>query len=91
MRNKFDTLADQIKGNVDILLISYTKLDESFPVDQFKIPGFTTPLWRDRNEHGGGIMVFFEINFWWNFVYERNVYWIKFSQEKIVTLLFLQS
>ena len=49
---------DQIKGNVDILVISETKLDESFPVGQFKIPGFATPFRRDRNEFGGGIMVF---------------------------------
>ena len=58
LRNKFDSLADQIKVNVDILVISETKLDESFPVGQFKIPGFATPFRRDRNEFGGGIMVF---------------------------------
>ena len=28
LRNKFDALVDQIKGNVDILLISETKLYE---------------------------------------------------------------
>ena len=49
---------DQIKGNVDILVISETKLDASFSVGQFKIPGFKTPFRRDRNKHGGGIMVF---------------------------------
>ena len=58
LRNKFDTLVDQIRGNVDILVISETKLGESFLVGQFKIPGFTTPFRRDRNEHGGGIMAF---------------------------------
>ena len=49
---------DQIKGNFEILVISETKLDESFPVDQFKITSFTTPFRRDRNEHRDGIMVF---------------------------------
>ena len=58
LRNKFDSLADQIKVNVDILVISETKLDESFPVGQFKIPGFAIPFRRGRNEFGGGIMVF---------------------------------
>ena len=58
LRNKFDTLVHQIKGNVDVLVISETKLDESFPEGQFKIPGFATPFRRDRNEFGGGIMVF---------------------------------
>ena len=58
LRKKIDALVDQIKGNVDILVISETKLDESFPERQFKIPGFTSPFQRDRNEFGGGIMVF---------------------------------
>ena len=58
LKNKFDVIVDQIKGNVDIFVISETKLDESFPVGQFKIPGFTKPFRRNRNEHGGGIMVF---------------------------------
>ena len=58
LRNKFDALVDQIKGNVDILVISETKLDEQFPEGQFKIPGFTSPFRRDRNELRGGIMVF---------------------------------
>ena len=57
-RNKFDSLVDQIKGKVDILVISETKLNESFPVGQFKIPGFATPFCRYRNEFSGGIMVF---------------------------------
>ena len=58
LRNKFGTLAHQIKGNVDVLVISETKLDESFPEGQFKIPGFATPFRRDRNKFEGGIMVF---------------------------------
>ena len=57
-RNKFDTLVHKIKGNVDVLVISETKLDESFPEGQFKIPGFATSFRRDRNKFGGGIMVF---------------------------------
>ena len=55
--NRFDALVDQIKGNVEILVILETKLDESFPEGQFKITGFTSPFRRDRNEFGGGIMV----------------------------------
>ena len=58
LRNKFDALVDQIKRNVDILVISETKLDESFPEGQFKIPAFTSSFRQDRNEFGGGIMVF---------------------------------
>ena len=31
VRNKFDLLAEIIKSNIDILMISETKLDSSFP------------------------------------------------------------
>ena len=58
LRNKFDLLTDQIKGNVDVLVISETKLDDSFPTGQFKIPGYASPSRLDRDENGGGIMVF---------------------------------
>ena len=58
LRNKFDTLVHQIKGNLAVLVISETKLDESFPEGQFKIPGFATPFRRDQNEFGGGTKVF---------------------------------
>ena len=42
LRNKLDLLADQIKGNVDVLAISETKLDDSFPTEQFKITGYAS-------------------------------------------------
>ena len=58
LRNKFDLLADQIKGNVDVLAILETKLDDSFPAGQFEIPGYAPPLRLDRNQNGGGILVF---------------------------------
>ena len=49
---KFDALLNQIKENVDILVISENKLDESFLKGQFKIPGLTSPFRRDRNNSG---------------------------------------
>ena len=58
IRNKFDLLVDQIKENVDVMVISETKLDESFSDGQFKIPGYTLSCRLDRNQFGGGIMVF---------------------------------
>ena len=57
MENRFHALVDQIKGNVEILVISETELDESFPEGQFKITGLTSLFRRDGNELGGGIMV----------------------------------
>ena len=58
MRNKFDILTDQITGNVDVMVISETKLDDSFPEGQFKIPGYSSPFRLDWDQNGGGIMVF---------------------------------
>lgn len=58
LRNKFGLLVDQTKGNVDVLVISETKLDESFPAGQFTIPYFSSPFCRDCNQWGGGLTVF---------------------------------
>ena len=37
-------------------MISENKLDESFPLSQFLIPGFENPIRLDRSSSGGGIM-----------------------------------
>ena len=39
-------------------MISETKIDESFTVSQFLIDGFSTPFRLDRNDNGGGILVY---------------------------------
>ena len=41
-----------------MLLISETKLGDSFPLSQFVLEEFTPPYRRDRMEHGGGLMLF---------------------------------
>ena len=56
--NKFDLLANQIKRNVDVLVISETKPDASFPIEYFKIQGFSTPFKGDRDQYGEGLHVF---------------------------------
>ena len=43
-------------------MISETKIDESFPLSQFMIDGFSMPYLRERNVHGGGILVYFRNN-----------------------------
>ena len=58
IRNKFDTLVQQITNNTDILMISETKLDNSFPEGQFLIPGYSSPYRFERNCRGGGIMLY---------------------------------
>ena len=56
IRNKFDALVSGIRGNVDILITSETKIDDSSPTRQFLINGYTAPHRLDRNSIGGGIL-----------------------------------
>ena len=55
---KFEPLKLLIKDNIDILLISETKLDDTFPSGQFMIDGYKKPIRLDRNRFGGGILFF---------------------------------
>ena len=41
LTNKFELLAETTKGNINIMLISKTKIGKSFPNSQFKIDGFS--------------------------------------------------
>ena len=47
-----------IPGNIDIMVIRESKLDDSFPSSQFLIDGYAEPFRRDRNVHGGGILIY---------------------------------
>ena len=58
IRNKFEELISQVKGTVDVLMISETKIDDSFPIANFLIDGFSQPYRIDRNSSGGGIMLY---------------------------------
>ena len=58
LANKFDALNLIIKDKVDILILGETKLDASFPENQFYIDGFSKPYILDRNIHGGGVMIY---------------------------------
>ena len=56
--NKFNLLSEVVSSNVDIIMISETKIDETFPARQFYIDGYTPPYRLDRNCNGGGLMIF---------------------------------
>ena len=58
IRNKFEMLSNSIKGNLDILMISETKLDSTFPSNQFTIEGYAAPIRFDRNSRRGGIILY---------------------------------
>ena len=52
IRNKFEPLKNIIKGNLDILVLTETKIDESFTNQEFRIDGYTS-IRLDRDIHGG--------------------------------------
>ena len=53
LRNTFDFIAEQIKVNIDLLMVSETKLESLF-----KISGFSTTFRLNRSCNGGGIVLF---------------------------------
>ena len=58
LRNKFEQLSAMINGNIDIFIISETKLLETFPAAQFSLQGYCDPYRFDRNRNGSGIMLY---------------------------------
>ena len=55
-RNKYETFAEFIE-NVNIFLISESKLDDTFPDKQFHINDFKIFIC-DRNRYGGGLILY---------------------------------
>ena len=58
IRNKFQFLASQIISNVDVLLVSETKLNDSIPTAQFLLDGLSKPYRLDRWSSAGGILLY---------------------------------
>ena len=58
LRNIFEQLSTMINGNIDIFMISKTKLNETFPVIQFSLQRFCNPYRFERNHKGGSIMLY---------------------------------
>ena len=47
-----------MKGHIDILMISESKIDNTFSHSQFFIEGFSTPYRLDRDSNGGGFLLY---------------------------------
>ena len=58
LRNKFELLTEMVQDKVDLLMISETKLDSSFPNAQFYMKSFSEPYKLDRTSKGGGIILY---------------------------------
>ena len=62
IRDKFDFLSFIIENNANILLISETKLDDSFASGQIKICEFSMPCRFDRDSMSGGLLLYIRDN-----------------------------
>ena len=58
LEKKFEPLLSLVKDKIDILMISETKLDDSFPLNQFEIEGYSQQYRLDRDCNGGGIIIY---------------------------------
>ena len=58
IRNKFQFLEKEACADLDILLISETKLDDSFPSAQFLLDGFSKPYILDGCSNGGRTLLY---------------------------------
>ena len=58
IRNKFDSLVTIVKKNIDVFLISKTKIDSSFSAAQFNIEGYSKPDRLDKEIKGDGLFLY---------------------------------
>ena len=57
IKNKFESVWELIKDTFGKFLLSETKLDSSFPDDQFSILGYRI-VRKDRHMNGGGLLLY---------------------------------
>ena len=55
LSNKFEQLKDIAMEHIDILALTQTKLDDTFPTAQFLVNGFSEQYRLDRNRKGEGL------------------------------------
>ena len=58
LRNKFELIVDQVKGNIDVLVISEIKIEDSFSLGNFLISGSSKPYRLERDWLDGGILLY---------------------------------
>ena len=58
LRYKFEQFKIIVGNHLDIIVITETKLDISFPTSQFLLEGYCEPYRKDRTGEGGGILIY---------------------------------
>ena len=97
IRNKFDALCSIFKQKNDILLVSETKIDDTFPLAQFCVEDYSTPYRLDRICKGGALLLYvrddipskqIELKFIENDAFER--FFVEINlRKKVASLLLL--
>ena len=62
LTNKFEQLKEIVLKYIHILVITETKLYDSFPNAQFLVPGFSKPFHFNKNRKGGGVTIYVREN-----------------------------
>ena len=62
VRNKLYDLEFILRKPLDIIFISETKLDQTFPTAQFAIEGFNKPYGLDIISNSGGLLFYVKAN-----------------------------
>ena len=58
LSSKFDDLKILIPRMFDILILTETKLDDTYPISQFHIDGYSMPYRLGRNRNGGVVILY---------------------------------
>ena len=58
IRNKFHIMKPMLLDDIDVFMVTEAKLDDSFPVSQFHVDGFSTSFRLDRNKSGRSIILY---------------------------------
>ena len=58
LSSKFSQLKVLIQGKIEILIITETRLDRNFLLEQFVICGYSKPYRLDRNRSWGGVIIY---------------------------------
>ena len=56
--NKLELMSEQVKGNINVLMISETKANDSFPIGNFLIDRFSSLCRSNSDSKVEGIMLF---------------------------------
>ena len=61
--SKFDEFKLMVSGLFDVIIVTETKLDDSFSKVQFCIDGFSIPYWLNRTRNGRRLMIISEMTY----------------------------